>query len=70
MLYLFGQLALSDSLDYHENFDIFDCSASVAATSSEKPAGTARPLAADQQWLRLGHPVPQTDCAASSQQHQ
>jgi len=46
MLYLFGQLALSDSLYYHENFDTDDYPAAVATSGITKPEASARPVAA------------------------
>ncbi|WP_223649164.1 hypothetical protein [Hymenobacter psoromatis] len=66
MLYLFGQLALSDSLYYHEDFDKDDYLAAVATSSLTKPEASAHPIAAGP--LRHGkhHPLP-ADRAATKQ---
>ena len=46
MLYLFGQLALSDSLFYHEDFDADDYPAAVGRTCSSTPETGAHQVAA------------------------
>jgi hypothetical protein len=58
MLYLFGRLALSDSLDYHENFQDDDF---LPAAHHERGSGTepeARSTALDRQPRPCPQPVP------------
>ncbi|TFZ66700.1 hypothetical protein E4631_11870 [Hymenobacter sp. UV11] len=66
MLYLFGQLALSDSLHYHEDFDKDDYPAAVASSGPAKPEAGARPVAAGQRRHCEQYPSP-ADCAAINQ---
>ncbi len=66
MLYLFGQLALSDSLYYHEDFDREDHPAPVATSAITKPEVSARPVAAGPR-LHCEHHLLPADRAATSQ---
>lgn len=58
MLYLFGRLALSDSLDYHENFQDEDFlpAARHERSSGTEPEGRATTL--DRQPRPCPQPVP------------
>jgi len=67
MLYLFGQLALSDSLFYHEDFDKDDYPAAVATSGPPKPEAGARPVVVSQRRHREHHLAP-ADRTATNQQ--
>jgi hypothetical protein len=67
MLYLFGQLALSDSLYYHEDADKDNYPAVVATKAPAKSEAGARPVAAGQR-RHCEHYLAPADRAASSQQ--
>ena len=58
MLYLFGRLALSDSLDYHENFLDDDFPTAPRSERSAGPEPRTRTTALDRQ-PRPGRPCPQ-----------
>jgi len=63
MLYLFGRLALSDSLDYHEDFQDDDFR---PAAQGEHPSGTeAAGRAAAECRLRRSQHLPPADRASA-----
>ncbi|GAA4504966.1 hypothetical protein GCM10023172_32160 [Hymenobacter ginsengisoli] len=63
MLYLFGRLALSDSLDYHENYHDDDFRPATHNERSSPPEPDAR-TAADRQLRRASH-LSQADRASA-----
>ena len=64
MLYLFGQLALSDSLCYLEDFDKDDYPVAVATSGLTKPEAGIRPMPAGQRRPCEYRPL-STDCATN-----
>ena len=64
MLYLFGRLALSDSLDYHEDFHDDDFRAAAPDERPNGPEANARAVAPDRR-LRRSHHAPQADPAGT-----
>ncbi len=58
MLYLFGRLALSDSLDYHENFQDDDFLPTTCHERSGRPEPEARATALDRPARPCPQPVP------------
>ena len=65
MLYLFGRLALSDSLDYHENFQDDDFRPATQGERISAPEPDARAAAADCRLRRSTH-LPQADRTSTS----
>jgi hypothetical protein len=63
MLYLFGRLALSDSLDYHEDFQDDDFRPAPQGERPSRPEADER-AAADCR-LRRSHHLPQADRASA-----
>lgn len=60
MLYLFGRLALSDSLDYHENFQDDDIRPAAPRERTSAPEPEARAAAVDRR-LHRAAPLPPAD---------
>jgi hypothetical protein len=63
MLYLFGRLALSDSLDYHENLPGDDV---WPATEHERPSAPEPEACAAERQRRRGTHLPQADRASTT----
>jgi hypothetical protein len=59
MLYLFGRLALSDSLDYHENYQDDEARPATQRDRTSTPEADVR--AAAECRLRRSHHLPQAD---------
>ena len=66
MLYLFGRLALSDSLAYHENFLDDDYAPGVARAQHLEEPGPAARAAAVSRRLRRDRHLPQPSRASAS----
>jgi hypothetical protein len=64
MLYLFGRLALSDSLDYHENFQNDDVQPAAQGERTSAPEPDAQ-TTADRRLRRSAH-LAQADRAGTS----
>jgi hypothetical protein len=65
MLYLFGRLALSDSLDYSENFHEDDYRPAAPSERAGRPAPEA-PASAPEHRLRAARPCPPAGVASPS----
>lgn len=65
MLYLFGRLALSDSLDYYENTHDDDLRPAAHGERAGRPEPQAQPTAPEQR-LRASRPCPPASPASAS----